>query len=278
MARVLSQKLVLDEYLTSSTAVIQADPFPPEPYPPGSLADIDISHSDNEAVLTLVGGCVILQESAADHAWAIARGLIEPTLVFSLFTCCRAILECCSTALWILDSSADPLERIRRSIVVRAKNVDEQRKLAERSGDSERESKAKARLTEIVQRAASLGISVSSGEIPRIEGSTLSATELAKAVFDAESIFRILSGVAHGHRSYLNQLGMRRDEQFPNILVKELSPEAVDLVTRYPLIWLSRLTFELRSYCGNSPGSFEQVCQTAYRRLHVPKEEWFWAR
>ncbi len=274
MAAPIPQAQFLRQFLDEDARVAAATEPPFGPHPSHSPAFEDAAFADQEAVDTLISNCVSLEESAFDHATAIVRGLSEPVQVYSLFTCARAVLECCSAALWIIDGESAPIERIRRSLLLRYRNVDEQRKLAARRGDATTAAVAAERLRNIVIRASTLTSRADMGDPPRILGASPGATEIISIVFGAEDDYRILSGAAHGLPSYLRQLGMRHVGQDVRILEKNLSPQAIELVTLGPLRWFARLTYALRVYRGLDTANLAAAARMAYLQFGIDPEPW----
>jgi hypothetical protein len=269
------QARVLKKFLDSTGALVHQEPLPGPTFPEGSPAARDAVATDIEAVKTLLTYCEPLQESAAHHGWSITRALVEPTLTFSLFTDCRAVLECCSTGVWLLDPKVDSMERIRRSLLLRFQNVSEQEKLARTSGNNAAAHKAREQMCKIVERAKGLGLPTTDGSNPRIIGPSPGRTELAKDVFDAEPVYRILSGAAHGQATYLRELGMSVDPE-RRFATVELSATALELVTTLPIVWCSRLTYELRGYRGLPTADYENLCERTFKAIHAGADSRFW--
>ena len=146
----------------------------------------------------------LLLESAADHAFALTRLLVEPVPTVAPWTCARGGLEASAISCWLLDPDITPRERVSRSYACRYDGLREQEKLARTAGDQAFLQNVQARMDEIEVQAAGLGYpAVQNRREERIGvGRVMPAkTRCIEEVFGQETLYRIFSAMAHSQSS-----------------------------------------------------------------------------
>ena len=182
---------------------------------PSSPADLELhSFSRPESLVTAYSQGGILIEVAADQLMALTKTLTEPAQAIAPWTCVRAIIESCALSSWLLCPDIDPKIRVQRSLAFRYEGLLQQLKFVHAEKfDKVAITTITSRIDEVEQVALKLGFSrildknskrIGIGqEMPNI-------TSLVQVELDEESLYRILSAIAHAHPWALQQLSFRQ--------------------------------------------------------------------
>jgi hypothetical protein len=152
-------------------------------------------------------------EASADHLEALDRLVGEAQYAVAPWTCARGVLEAAAIATWLLDSRIDAKERVSRSLALRFSTLQEQRKMANAVGDSQKVQAIDKRIESIEAMAIQLGYSPlrdSRGRRAGIGQVKPSITDLVQQQFDFGNLYRVLSGVAHSDAAMVSQLGFMK--------------------------------------------------------------------
>lgn len=160
----------------------------------------------------------VLIEAAGDQLMGVVEGLEEPALAFSPWSNSRAALEASAISAWLLDTSIDTEERVRRSFSFRIEGLEQQKKIA-RTTDAFNVSQVEDRIDEVEDQARQLGFS----GIKQMQN----ATDLVKNVLHEEMQYRLSSAVTHGHDFALREVGFGKLIDNPSknpMMEKEIKP------------------------------------------------------
>jgi hypothetical protein len=149
-------------------------------------------------------------EASADHLEALDRLVGEVQYAVAPWTCARGVLEAAAIATWLLDTTIDATERVSRSLALRFSTLQEQRKLANAAGDSQKVQAIDKQIESIEAMAIQLGYSPlrdSRGRRTGIGQVKPNITDLVQQQFDFGNLYRMLSGVAHSDSVVVSQLG-----------------------------------------------------------------------
>jgi hypothetical protein len=175
---------------------------------PGSRADIEAKECARpESAHTLRGQAFILVEVSADQLTALVKTVTEPVETIAPWTCTRSLLEATALGCWLLDPHINLRSRISRSLALRYEGIDQQAKWARAAGHDA--SLATAQLNEVDRVARELGYEAVIDARGRRRGAgeaMPSVTDIVKTTVGEESLYRLLSAVAHGHAWALQQL------------------------------------------------------------------------
>ena len=182
-------------------------------YPvPGSPAVNEQAASPRtESLATAWSKATLLIESGREHVTAFVKTITEPMELIACWTCVRSMLESCSLASWLLDSSIDARTRVGRVFASRHEGIEQYLKYVRASGGSDEYLQSiEKRSGEVEQDALKLGYPPSvnkKGQRFGIGQKMPSATEVIKLMLDKEEMYRLLSAVTHGHDWALINLG-----------------------------------------------------------------------
>lgn len=181
---------------------------------PDSLADKDVRESArSESILTVRAMAGLLIEYSGEHLTTFVKILTEPIEPLAAWTCVRSMLESCALSAWLTDPSIDNKERIARAFAHRYEGLEQQLKFGRLVLFQRAELDAvKQRVDTVEQTAIALGyprIQNSKGKRIGIGQRMPGATEIIKLVLDEETMYRLLSAVAHGHMWAITQVAFK---------------------------------------------------------------------
>jgi hypothetical protein len=204
----LSQSPVRD-LLRELQSVLKATGTSPKA---GSPADREIrTFLRPVSVKTALSQANTALEASADHLEALDRLVSEVRYAVAPWTCARGVLEAAAIATWLLDTTIDATERVSRSLALCFSTLQEQRKLANAAGDSQKVQAIDKQIENIEAMAIQLGYSPlrdSRGRRTGIGQVKPSITDLVQQqFFDFGNFYRMLSRVAHSDSVVVSQLG-----------------------------------------------------------------------
>lgn len=164
-----------------------------------------------ESIRTVVAQINQLIEVAGDHLTAFVKTITEPMETLAPWTCVRAILESAAVAAWLLDPSVNAEHRVGRSLALRHEGLEQQRKYCGLK-DATVAKQLEERIAELEEQAASWGFSRLIGRDGKRVGIGVPmppSTTLVRDSLNEEAMYRLLSGVVHGHFWAVHQLGFR---------------------------------------------------------------------
>jgi len=222
----------------------------------------------------------LLLESAIDHAYALTLLMVEPMPTVAPWTCVRGGLEAAAAACWLLSDDIDGRERVSRSLAFRYDGLREQQKLARAAGDLAVMQQVDERIEELEQKALVLGFSPTvdrNGKRNGIGQKMPLKTECIETVFGAETLYRILSGMAHSQPNVMIQLGYQPfDPSVPTLLQKATPASAamVLLITGADVVarpsWMKAILY------GLDTRRLSRILEARYDEMGVSESLFFW--
>lgn len=160
----------------------------------------------------------LLLEATADQMMAFWRTTQEPSQAIAPWTCVRSELESAALCAWLLDPGIDMKTRAGRSLAFRYEGIRQEQKLASCHGNYPTSSELEQRIAHLESLASRLGF----GKVRNCHGKRIgvamqmpSATEAVRDMLDAESFYRMLSGMAHAHSWAVHKLGVVACDSVP---------------------------------------------------------------
>jgi len=225
-----------------------------------------------EPVRTAFGQSLLLCESASEHIAAATNSLKEPAQILACFSCVRTATEVASLSWWLMDPALDYVERISRSLALRRKGLDEQRRLLRENPEADR-GHIPGRYAAIDEGVRTFGLSVV--QVPP-------ATDLVARTFGDRTYYRLGSAVVHGHAWALMQVGFVRTEHDAGAgivpLQKKAKPQVLVYLLMLGLEALGRPLWASTRYAGGDYTAIEGLLGAAYRDLRIAQANWFWMR
>ncbi len=188
------------EVFTNSQGIVPA---------PGSQADDEVvSFAEPEAVHTVHSQAAILIEVAAEQLTAFVKMITPPFETIAPWACSRGLLEATALASWLLDPGISVQMRVGRSLALRYEGLRQQEKFARVDGSLD-EAFARKRMDEVESGAIALGfphVKNRKGKRVGIGQKMPASTEIVRLMLSAESQFRLMSAVVHGHHWAIHQI------------------------------------------------------------------------
>jgi len=247
----------------------------------GSIAAKEMAdHKLAEQIATAYDQGNLLLESAADHAFALTRLLVEPVATVAPWTCARGGLEASAVGCWLLSRCIDSRERVSRSFAHRYDGLREQTKLAGATGDEEVRRSLTERIEEVDQQAIALEYApVLNRDGKRIGiGQVMPAkTRCIEDTFRLETLYRIFSGMAHSQSSSLVQLGfLAEDPDAPMLMKKAMTANAAVVLLVTAADTLARPTWAKAELYGLNLARLAAILQRRYDEMGIDSTRYFW--
>lgn len=258
-------------------------------YVKGSQADAEhSSYASPDAIFNAIGIAGQLIEAGDEHLSVFAKILVQPIEITAAWTCIRSMLESSALAAWLLDPGIDAHARARRVFALRYEGMEQYKKLGRAMKAPEAEIAAQeARIDAVENDAKALGFArVENSKKKRIGiGEQMpTATDLIRDVLGEEKMYRMLSGVAHGHHWASRQLcyveSTENDEQiggtFAKAFKKAISVDKVALLNFCGVRSFIRALWNECRYFGWNGFHFEEVFENVADRLQMSTPIRFW--
>lgn len=180
----------------------------------GSLADREVSESPRpESIITAMSIAQLLIEYSSQNLATFVKTLTDPIQPLAACACVRSMLEPCALSAWMTDPTIDHKERVARVFGYRYEGLQQRLKLARvASAASTDQDVLEQRIDDVENTAIALGylpVCNSKGKRIGIGRRMLGTTEIITQMLEQETMYRILSAVAHGHHWALRQLGFK---------------------------------------------------------------------
>ena len=142
-----------------------------------------------------------LIEVTADQLMALARALDDPVLTIAPWSCTRSLLEPGARSCRLLDPTASAHERVRRSLALRYKGLEQQRTWGRSRYGGEFEKWIESKLVEVTDLATELGFDpiLNEGKRSGAGEQWVSATDVVENSLGEAANYRLLSAINHGH-------------------------------------------------------------------------------
>jgi hypothetical protein len=223
----------------------------------------------------------LLFESAADHAFALARLLIKPVTTIAPWTCVRGGLEAAAIGCWLLSESIDARVRIGRSFAYRHEGLSQQVKLAGATGDESSRRTSLRRIEEVDAEATALGYELIRSKSGKRDGIGQRMPTITKLVGDAlgeEELYRVFSAMAHGHTWAVIRLGFQAtDAGKPTLLKKTMNPDAAAVLLMTAADVLAKPLWAEARLFGYDLKRLETLLDRGYRDVGLNETRHFWA-
>jgi hypothetical protein len=258
-------------FLDSSSLLPVADSAARKEMADGRLSDqlLNAYHEGN-----------LLLESAGDHAFALARLLVEPVPTVAPWTCARGALEASALSCWLLANDISAHTRVSRSYAFRYDGLREQEKLARSSGDDASRQRVVARMDEVETQATNLGYSRvqdKNGRRIGIGEGMPSMTKCIEDTFGQETLYRIFSGMAHSQSSPMIQLGFGAfDPAIPTLRKKAMNPDVAAVLLITAADSLTKPTWAKAQLFGLDTRRLEQILEGRYKEMGVNETRSHW--
>ncbi len=239
-------------------------------------------------------GAKQLLHVSSDHMSGLKRTLDPSPGVLSLvpWTCARGALESCSTSVWLLDNTIDPIERITRSLNLRLQEQHIQRKLAKKDkdgtqpgeiaqGESDITRQTEARICHFSAIARQLGIAEKKDKRGRLIGfgsGPVSISARIGSTHGSELDYAMLSSTAHGNEFATLSLGSKIVGHVGDgvIVVPDLQPLSALYLVFLVSEWFSRATWTYFGLFGWDLRKLESILEEGYDRAAIDGKFRFW--
>ena len=226
-------------------------------------------------------------QNSVDHIDSICRALTPPILAFSPWMSARCVLEQCSIAYWLSEIEIDSRERLCRILNVRLRNIKESRKwtrLANDFGMDPSKDGGKAhndRVSHLRIIAKNCGVSEKTstkGDFLGFGNGMPHWTNLARDAFDAEELYRLLSGSTHGQfwTSSLSIGGVEGSGEGSQEFGPRMESWVPLLIGVYVIEWFSKACWNVFAVSGWDMRQLAAIFEEAYDELAVNPEHRFW--
>jgi hypothetical protein len=242
-----------------------------------------------ESLVTVWGIGLQLIEFGGDHLSAFVKTVTEPAEVIACWTCIRSMLESCAISCWLLDPSIDVQTRVGRAYAHRYEGLVQQLKFGRCAGVSMADiSAAEQHIVKVEQDAISLGFTQLKDRNGRRNGIGvlgLSATDVIKKELDEEKMYRLLSGIAHGHWWAIHGLGFVPSKTAQQVNVgdisairfeKQANANGIALLGCCGTKALIRPLWHCCRYFGWDEMKFEELFENVADRLQLNVGPRFW--
>lgn len=247
------------------------------PCRPGSPAVGELAASSGREGDLRNAICLGMQliESAGEHLLLFAKGFDPPYLAFAPLTCARGVLEAAAYAAWLLDPNIDARDRIGRGLARRMQGLDEQRKFGISYKNDGIRDHSQSRIDDV--KARSDATSIAAARHP-------GATEVIGQQLGNESLYRLLSAIAHGHSwSHIacgyKDAGTLSEECEIRRLEKAMDPRFPFTVGVSSFMALSRATWFLVRLIGLGRERFSEIVDAFHDRNGIsPTGDPYWRK
>jgi hypothetical protein len=257
----------------------------------GSTLDQELaSASRPESITTALTLGDLALEFAADHLAAFARLLSEPVETMACFTCIRSMLEMTAIGTWVLDPNLTSQDRIARVFAIRFDAIDQQLKFGRCISVKDQDIQSlEARLLKIEQEAIALGYPKLRNKKNAMIGIGIQmpgATDMIRDVLNDEWLYRMLSGVAHGHSWAIVQLGFKdstADAGPMSVAGVSVTPyerrvyvNGLVIVGLHGFLAFARLIWNNARYCGRDLLSLGKILDDVSDKMNAKPTVRFW--
>lgn len=255
----------------------------------GSQAETEHrTYMRGESIVTAWSIGIMLIEFGGDHLTAFVKHATEPVEVIACWTCVRSMLESCALSAWLFDPSIDAHSRAGRAFALRYEGMDQQLKFGRVANiDPAEIANLEAHVDAVEKVAMGLGFpAVKDKKLRRIgiAQQMPGATDMIKMMLNEEKMYRMLSGVAHGHFWAIHSLSFA-PAVTPNMAIGNTSVKAF---TKTPnmnglgllgLCLMCSLARPLWNYClyfGSDKLRLEEIFEKAADKLRMTPTRRFW--
>jgi len=255
----------------------------------GSQAFLEqTGYSRPQSILTAFALGTMLIEYGGEHLTAFVKTVTEPAEAMACWTCVRSMLESCALSAWLLDPAIEVRDRVQRVFALRFEGLEQQLKFGKAINQAPAQIAAlEAHIDDVASDALSLGFPAvldRHGRRIGIGQVMPNATNMIGAMLDEEIMYRMLSGVAHGHFWAISQLSMQPsngdDLEIGGVPAKpfekttDLKGIAILGVTAFKA--LSRPLWNQCRYFGWPALQLEELLENSADALKMTEQPRFW--
>ncbi|MBL8854813.1 MAG: hypothetical protein JNK57_12675 [Planctomycetaceae bacterium] len=197
-------KSLLEYFLQFGQLLGDEIPVVPEAGSQGAAEFSDVRFKSH--VVNAISNSDLLTEVCFDYLAAGVQLFNQSAFTpFAFAANSRASMECAARSKWLMSPDCDARRRSERSLRARFVCVVENMKTSKTlTTDPASVDKYKAIIDTLRGQATTLGVKLDSKRLLALP----SATDLIREMLGAESVYKFLSGAAHGHFYALRELGM----------------------------------------------------------------------
>lgn len=269
----------IELYLEGVTGVVRA--WPAAPATDSVAAKEAISTSSS--VMTAASHSSLSIEDGGDHLIGLTKLVVEPATATTCFTCIRSMLESCAIGAWLVDPNIGQTKRQARVYAFRRSGMIECRKFAACTANMILESDFTNNITLLEKEATAAGflLTVPPDSKTGIGIKMPGATEMIRDVLGLDEIYRMLSGIAHGHQwarqIIYKQTGPAQVAGTQGVLLtKTLSTESFMLITHSGFLALTKLLWNRSRFWGINTDPLEELVENAADQLQIEIQKRFW--
>lgn len=251
----------------------------------GSPADVaQRSFTRKKSVRTADAQTSIYLEAAADNLKAFDRLITIGEFAIAPWVSARASLEACALVNWLLDSELDIKERVGRSLALRYDTLRSQEKFANGTDNKNELSSVQEQMEKVERIAIECGFSKLRNDKCKRTGIAVpkpSITTLVAKLLGDESLYRILSGVAHSNYVTLRQLSymLVEEKSSGDIIITPLIDHELqkELLSKVAVVY-ARVSWLFIIHFGCNVAEMVEVLENYFDDLALPgsKEVRFW--
>lgn len=282
----LEYKIKTDLFLGRIKNIVNSYLYQPTP---GSQAIQEKTNlADPDLISDVLAWASICFESAGDHLMGFRDSFVTSIKSLSPFTCIRSLMESCSLAFWLLDTSISTQERISRVFSIRLKEIQEQIKFMNLDKHEPQISSLildrENRILTIASEADKEGLPVkynALGKVSMIGVPFPTIVELVRYSLNREQDYRLLSGVAHSYFWATHLFGFERVDKLENNkrlvgFKKAIKPERIIYGIDIAIPAISKVFWEMSKYLGWDMKEVEQVMELNYDEFNFKPYLKFW--
>ncbi|RPI76186.1 MAG: hypothetical protein EHM45_13685 [Desulfobacteraceae bacterium] len=174
---------------------------------PNSPADREIISYPNKKLIqeAFLRG-ILLVTIAKQNFTELESLVVQKLYPIAPYICARSLLESAAVATWLLCDEINSKDRINRYFSYCYTNLIEQRKYFHYIGNTQKENKARIKISDLEVKAINAGSDVKKdkkNEIKYIGCPFPNKTSLIENQFKVPDRYRVLSGIAHGTQSFI---------------------------------------------------------------------------
>lgn len=234
-----------------------------------------------ESIGTAYSQGTVLIEVAADYTFAVTRTLTEPAQTIAPWACARGILETSALSIWLLDTTINSEERIKRSLAFRYEGFEQQRKLAQSTNGKINPQTIISRMDEVEKIALKLGyekIADKNGNRIGIGQVMPSITDITIKMLNKEQDYRLLSAMVHAHHWALQNFGFIKTHSDQMILEnvkgayfeKHISEDSIFFLCTTTVTSISKALLMNFSLFGYDKKPLALAIDSAIKKIHPP--------
>lgn len=211
------------------------------------------------------------------------KTLSEPAQTIAPWACARGAVESSALSAWLLDTTINADERVKRSLAFRYEGFQQQRKFAQSAKGEVNIQAIDSRVSEVEQMAINIGyqkIIGKRGERAGIGQTMPPITNIVIKMLDKERDYRLLSAMVHAHPWALQLFGFTKTHDHQTILQnvegayfeKHISANSIFFLCIAAVTSLSRALLMNFALFGYNTIPLATVIDNAIKDIQPPNE------